>query len=208
MLWHLFKIIILLCLITNNSWSKEFIVQAKKYDIVEEDAMLYIKKKLMAMQNSGEIAKLQKKWQENSVKSAKRPKDATQIVKYRNKTNIRYYDPSIRVTNDLKNHEGKIFAKAGTIINPLARVGFYQPRLLFIDGDKKEHINFAHKLYQEKKDTKIILVRGNIIDIMKSKKIRLFFDQNGVLVKKFNLQYFPSLITRENDLLKITEIAL
>ena len=37
---------------------------------------------------------------------------------------------------------------------------------------------------------------------------RLFFDQNGVLTDKFNLQYFPSLIMREGNLLKITEIAL
>ena len=41
----------------------------------------------------------------------------------------------------------------------------------------------------------IILVRGNIIDLMKDKKIRFFFDQNGILTEKFNLEYFGLLIS-------------
>ena len=209
MLWHLFKIIILL-IFCNISYAKDFGSFVNSYDIAETDALEMIKNKLSKMQESGEIVKLQKKWKERAVKSANRPKDAADIIKTRSETFIRYYDPSITVTEDLKDHNGVIFAKKGMKINPFDKLPFdYQPTMIFIDGDDKNQVNYAVNLFnKQNSQLKIILIRGNIIDLMKEKKVRLFFDQNGVLTDKFNLQYFPSLIIREGNLLKITEIAL
>ena len=211
MSWHLFKIFqtTILIIFCNIAFAKDFGSAINFYDIAETDALEMIKNKLSKMEESGEIKKLQKKWQENAIKSANRPKDATDIVKTRSNTFIRYYDPSITVTEDLKDHNGIIFAKKGTKINPFDKLPFnYQPTMIFIDGDDKYQVNYAVNLYEQNNQLKIILVRGDIIDLMKEKKVRLFFDQNGVLTDKFNLQYFPSLIMREGNLLKITEIAL
>jgi conjugal transfer pilus assembly protein TraW len=212
MLWHLFKIIqiLILTVFCNSTFAKDFGSPVNSHDIAETDALEMIKNKLSQMEESGEIKKLQKKWQENAIKSANRPKDATDIIKTRSKTFIRYYDPSITVTDDLKDHNGLIFAKKGTKINPFDKLPFdYQPIMIFIDGDDKNQVNYAVNLFNKQdSQLKIILIRGNVIDLMKEKKVRLFFDQNGVLTDKFNLQYFPSLIMREGNLLKITEIAL
>ena len=211
MSWHLFKIFqtTILIIFCNIAFAKDFGSAINFYDIAETDALEMIKGKLSKMEESGEIKKLQKKWQENAIKSANRPKDATDIIKTRSKTFIRYHDPSITVTEDLKDHNGVIFAKKGMKINPFDKLPFdYQPTMIFIDGDDKDQINYAIDLHEQNNQLKIILVRGDIIDLMKDKKIRLFFDQNGVLTDKFNLQYFPSLIIREGNLLKITEIAL
>ncbi|MDB2550472.1 type-F conjugative transfer system protein TraW [Rickettsiales bacterium] len=211
MLLHLFRIfqIFILVILPNVTFAKDFGSVVNSYDISEKDALEMIKDKLSQMQESGKIKELQKKWQENSIKSANRPKDATNIIKKREKTFIRYYDPSITVTQDIKDHNGVIFAKKGTNINPFDKLPFnYQPIMIFIDGDDKDQINYAINLHEQNNQLKIILIRGNIINLIKDKKIRIFFDQNGSLTDKFNLQYFPSLITREGKLLKITELAL
>ncbi len=211
MLWHLFRIfqIFILVILPNVTFAKDFGSVVNSYDIVETDALEMIKDKLSQMQESGKIEELQKKWQENSIKSANRPKDATNIIKRREATFVRYYDPSITVTENLKDHNGIIFAKKGTRINPFDKLPFnYQPTMIFIDGDDEDQMNHAINLYEKNNQLKIILIRGNIIDLIKNKKIRLYFDQNGALTNKFNLQYFPSLITREGKLLKITELAL
>ncbi len=193
----------------NISYAKDFGSFVNSYDIAETDALEMIKNKLSKMQESGEIVKLQKKWKEQAVKSANRPKDATQVIKTRNETITRYYDPSIEVVSDLKDHNGVIFVKKGTKINPFDKLPFnYRPKMIFIDGDDKYQVSYATKLYQQDNQLKIILVRGNIIDLMKDKKIRFFFDQNGILTEKFNLEYFPSLVIREGKLLKIIELAL
>jgi len=211
MLWRLFKImqIFVLTIFCNITFAKDFGSVVNFYDIAETDALQMIKDKLSVMEKSGQLSKLQKKWQENAIKSANRPKDATDIIKTRSETFARYYDPSITVTDDLKDHDGVIFAKKGTKINPFDKLPFnYQPTMIFIDGDDEDQVNYAINLHEQNNQLKIILVRGDVVDLMKDKKIRLFFDQNAVLTDKFNLQYFPSLIMREGNLLKITEIAL
>ena len=211
MLWRLFKImqIFVLTIFCNITFAKDFGSVVNFYDIAETDALQMIKDKLSVMEKSGQLSKLQKKWQENAIKSANRPKDATDIIKTISETFARYYDPSITVTDDLKDHNGVIFAKKGTKINPFDKLPFnYQPTMIFIDGDDEDQVNYAININEQNNKLKIILVRGDVVDLMKDKKIRLFFDQNAVLTDKFNLQYFPSLIMRECNLLKITEIAL
>ena len=67
MLWHLFKIIILL-IFCNISYAKDFGSFVNSYDIAETDALEMIKNKLSKMQESGEIVKLQKKLQFHKLK--------------------------------------------------------------------------------------------------------------------------------------------
>jgi conjugal transfer pilus assembly protein TraW len=55
-------------------------------------------------------------------------------------------------------------------------------------------------------------VRGAVIDLMRSKKIRFYFDQNGVLTKKFSITHVPALVEQGEDVgkkvLMIREVAL
>ena len=43
---------------------------------------------------------------------------------------------------------------------------------------------------------------------MKSKKIRFYFDQNQILIKKFQIQALPALVEQQEKMLKIMEVVL
>ena len=51
----------------------------------------------------------------------------------------------------------------------------------------------------------IILTKGNIIDLMKSEKIRLYFDQGGFLVKTFGIEGLPAIVYQDGKVLKIRQ---
>ena len=54
----------------------------------------------------------------------------------------------------------------------------------------------------------LILTEGKIIDLMKTKKIRFYFDQNQILIKKFQIQALPALVEQQEKMLKIMEVVL
>ena len=75
-------------------------------------------------------------------------------------------------------------------------------KLIFIDGDKESHIEWALK--QSDGKSKIILLRGSVLDLMKQYKIRFYFDQNGAIIKKLNIQKIPAIVEQKEKLLLIT----
>lgn len=179
------------------------------FEVSEQDALGFIKQKLSGMEESGELAKLQQKWQDKAKSRVLRPKDSLTVLEYAEENTIKYYDPTIEVDQDIADHNGRVFAKKGTKVNPLKSIPSYNPKLLFIDGDNEDHIEFALKTINAKNpDHKIILVRGNIINLMKAHNRRIYFDQDGVMVKKFELEKFPTLIEREGNRLKVSEVVL
>jgi conjugal transfer pilus assembly protein TraW len=110
---------------------------------------------------------------------------------------------------DVVDHTGRVMHKKGTRINPLDYQEFTR-KLLFIDGDNKEHVNYAliqHKKFGE--DLKIVLVDGSPIELMKTHKmVRFYFDQQGYLTKTFGIKTAPSLVQKEGKLIKIEGIVL
>ncbi|NBU94215.1 MAG: type-F conjugative transfer system protein TraW, partial [Actinobacteria bacterium] len=60
----------------------------------------------------------------------------------------------------------------------------------------------------KKSKTKIILVRGRVIDLMRQKKVRLYFDQQGTLTTKFGIKAVPATVAQEGKMLKVMEVPL
>lgn len=193
----------------NIAQAKDLGVHGKLFAIAEENALSQIQNKLKAMEASGELAKLQQEWQDKSKESAYHPKQALPEINSADQYRVRYFDPSITVQRDLRDHRGVIFAKKGTKVNPFDKFPHYQKRLVFIDGDREEQVKFALIKHQEEPlQTKIILVKGSPIKLMEQKDVRFYFDQQGQLVRHFKLGYFPTYISREGNLLKIEEVVL
>jgi type-F conjugative transfer system protein TraW len=118
------------------------------------------------------------------------------------------YDPSVSLPHDLKDQNGKIFYKAHTKINPLEKI-ILTKSLIFINGLDQEQVKWALDKYQQRKGrVKIILTTGKIIDLMKAKKIRFYFDQNNFLIEKFDIKALPAIVEQEDKALKITEVAI
>jgi len=109
------------------------------------------------------------------------------------------------VPRDLIDHNGQVFVKEGTIINPLAIYSLTKP-MVFIDGDDQTAINWA--IQQNPSNTKIILTSGTPFKLRELYKRAFYFDQNGTLVKKFGITQIPARVSQTGDKLQVEEILL
>ena len=87
-----------------------------------------------------------------------------------------------------------MFARKGDVVNPLNTVPFVQT-LYFINGDDADQLAWMKRQVPETLMSKIILVRGSIPDTSAALDSRIYFDQNGVLSKRFGLTAVPARIT-------------
>ena len=174
------------------------------YPILEEDFLQFIQKRIQTMQENGEWKKIQNQMQERVKSHADRPEVLKDITKATVKKEWSF-DPSITLSHDLKDHEGRIFAKSGTTFNPLNMVPL-RNALLFINSDDEKQVQWAQlKNRQLNNQTKIILVKGSIINTEKLFHQKIYFDQEGRLTYHFHIEHAPAIVTQEGLLLKIVE---
>ncbi len=182
--------------------AKNFGVYGNTFTINETDLLEVISSKLQEL----DVEKWQKDFINRVQRSINRPSsiELPQAIESR----TFYYDPSIRLKHNYKDHKGFIFARRGQVINPLDYVVMSQD-LIFIDGDIEKQVSFAINYYNKHQTlAKIILVKGSALELILNKNIRVYFDQGGILVKRFNLKALPSIISQEGKLLKIEEVCL
>lgn len=121
----------------------------------------------------------------------------------------RAFDPSYTLDRDLADHNGTVFAKKGTIVNPFSLYRFNQT-LVFINADDEAQIKWAKSFKAETEERKMILIKGNIRDAEELLNEQIFFDQHGVLIKRFGIQQVPTVIDEypNKKLLRIREFAV
>lgn len=185
-----------------QSFAKDFGVNGTIYPIKEPDLALVFKNKLSQLEKSGKLAKIQKQWQDKTIAGTKRPKPVEGLHKA-TQTREFIYDPSVTVKQDIRDHQGNLIAAKGKRINPFNFRNLPQ-HLLFIDADDKNQLAWAKKKAKAH-SSMIILTNGGIVDLMKSEKIRLYFDQGGFLVKTFGIQAVPAIVYQEGKVMKIRE---
>lgn len=103
------------------------------------------------------------------------------------KCRVHFYDPTFEVSQDIRDHQGRLLHRKGTKVNPLHYRDFKQ-KWLFVDGEKP---------YTAGENTKVIFVTGNPLGV--------YFDQGGELVKKFGIQNVPALLEQVGDKIRIQE---
>lgn len=194
-----------------QSIARDYGQQGTVYPIVEQDFLKEIMAKLKVMEQNGKLAEFNNKVKKQMVDSVNKPKPVAGI------TNTKIakswlFDPAVHLNNDLADQNGRVFYKAGTKVNPLDHISLTRT-LIFIDGDDEMQVKWALrqdkiKKSQKNNKTKIILVKGAIIDLMKQTKIRLYFDQSGTLTKKFSIEHVPATIEQEGKKLRIKEVLL
>lgn len=200
-------LLVLLLLYSNNVLSKDFGVVGQTYPITEKDLLDEIYQKLEEAKNNGKIEEIQQKIRQDMINSVHNPRPVANIGTTK-QNNIRYFDPSITSSKDYADHQGNIFYKANTRINPLHYMNLSKV-LIFIDGSQEDQIRWALKQkHNRKHKAKIILVRGKIIELMRKTKERFYFDQSGRLTKRFGIRYVPSIIEQSGDKLRIKEVKL
>ena len=75
-----------------------------------------------------------------------------------------------------------------------------------IDGEKEEQIKWVKEHIQQGVLTKVILIKGSPLKVEKELGVPVYFDQFGVLSKKFGLKQVPALIYQEGLFLQVREV--
>ncbi|EPZ8357903.1 type-F conjugative transfer system protein TraW [Enterobacter hormaechei] len=167
------------------------------YPIAEQDMLTTINTRLQAMKDSGELDTQQEAYKKQVIEKSLRP-DPVEGLTLARENRTHYINPSMTVAEDLADHQGRVFAHKGDVVNPLDTVPFNQT-LYFIDGDNPDHLAWVKR---QKPDTvvyRVILVNGDIREATQALGERIFFDQKGTMSRRFELTAVPARVTLGED---------
>ena len=173
---------------------------------VEEPSILdAIQDRLGAMERNGEFELLRQEMEETTRAYVDRPRPVTGL---RKATEDRTYDVdlSITVERDLPDHEGRVFAKAGDVINPLD-YSMFQKRIVLLDGDDPAQVEWALAFGNEI-DTLLVLTNGAPLDLTREHGRRFYFDQDGVITARFGVEALPAQIVRGDGVMRVMEVTV
>ncbi|MGB0906887.1 MAG: type-F conjugative transfer system protein TraW [Maricaulaceae bacterium] len=203
--------IYILCLVTSLTTlspecnAKDFGTHGSVFEITETPIFEMIRKKLAALEEAGEVDKLNEQLKQNVIKGVEAPPSVPGLMEVSEPSEF-VFDPSITVARDIDDGGGNLIAQAGTVINPLDHVSLGDP-LLFIMGDKPAHVSLARRLREERGGKlKVIFVSGRPLQAMRDNGFRVFFDQGGAMVSRFQISRVPALVDQEGKQLIIKEV--
>lgn len=176
------------------------------FEISETDILSVIADRLRAAEREGRIDALNQEFERRVRERVERPKPTP--LPFTVEPRSWLFDPSIRVDRDYSDHRGRVFARQGDRINPLERLPGFDRVMLFVDGDDRRQVDWAVEEMRRVGEhrARIVLVNGAPLELMRSRRVKLYFDQEGLLVSHFKLQQTPARIQREGDKLRIEEL--
>lgn len=175
------------------------------YPIAEQSILAFIHARLAEKQRTGELTILEEKIRDRNTEAVRNPPPVPGIARTETARTF-YYDPSFVLDRNVQDAEGRVLFPAGTRKNPLEVVSLSR-HLLFFDARDEKQVARAQALiahYQGK--VKPILVGGSYLDLMKRWKTQVFYDQQGILTKRFGIRQVPAIVSQEGARLRIDEI--
>ncbi|EJJ49343.1 conjugal transfer pilus assembly protein TraW, partial [Klebsiella pneumoniae subsp. pneumoniae KPNIH7] len=150
------------CLLSPLTQAADLGTWGDLWPVREQDMLQLITQRLQSLQSSGQWDQTMDAFKQRVIENSQRPAPV-EGIKRAEKYEQRWFDPSIRLTEDLKDNEGRVFARKGDVVNPLKTVPFVQT-LYFINGDDADQLAWMKRQVPETLMSKIILVRGSIPD--------------------------------------------
>lgn len=189
--------LLLILLFPGSVLAKDLGTWGELHPIAEQDMLTTIQNRLKVMEDSGEMAREQEAFKQRVIANTLRPKPVEGLTLAQENT-THYIDPSLTVSEDLKDHEGRIFARKGQVVNPLDTVPFTDT-LYFIDADNPEQLAWMKAQKPGTLTYRVILVNGDVREATKALDTRIYFDQDGTLSLKFALKAIPARVTLAED---------
>ena len=181
--------------------AKDLGVRGATWPVAEPDLLAQIEARLLGMQRSGELARLQEEVRARARRQLEEPDPVPGVAPAKSER-TRLFDPSIVVEREIRTPDGTLIAAAGTRVNPLARMTLARD-LLFVDGRREAEIAWA---LEHAKPAKIVLLAGRPLDLMRQHRRPFFFDTGGRLAARFGLRFTPALVEQAGPHMRITEI--
>lgn len=195
---------LLLLTLSAGSGAKDLGTWGNVFEPAEQDMLTFIQNRLKGMEQTGELDRLREEATARVKQHAVRPTPVdglSKATKYRSFA----WDPTFTVGETITDMKGNVIARKGDTVNPLDRIPFSQV-LVFIDGDDKAQLTWARQQLTGQTDVKVILVNGNIKETSDTLNERIWFDQAGVLTRKFGFEHIPVRISRDGRVMKVEEI--
>lgn len=174
---------------------RDFGTVGTTFPIQEQNLLEYLRERLLCA-NKEELGR----FYQEQAKRVQEPKMLNLSEAQSNR--VFFYDPTITVWDDVKDHEGNVIVKRGEKYNPLDH-STLSNELLFFDATKTTHIEWA-----QAHSGMWILVKGKPIQLEEEEGVPVYFDQFGYLTKKFGIQAVPARVSQQGKLLRIEEIAM
>lgn len=183
--------------------AKDHGVHGATVAITERSLLEVIQTKLQHLSATGQLETLQKDIQKKVSEKAQNPTRAKGIHKTTTPRRS-YFDPTLTVDHDLKDHRGNLIHPKGTRINPLETLSWGEP-LVFLDGEDESQVTWVLKHHPK---AKFVLISGKPLELSKQHQKRFYFDQGGALIKKFKIQQVPARVSQDGKRLLIEEIEI
>jgi conjugal transfer pilus assembly protein TraW len=185
----------------NSRPTKDYGVRGHTFVIKERSLLQVIQERLQIALQNGKIELLQKQFQEKVKQKISNPVAVSGIQKA-TITRQFYFDPSYTQVEDVKDASGNIIVNKGTTVNPLHYVS-WGSALVFIDGEDESQLTWGLK-----QQGKLILVKGAPLKLQEKLRRAVYFDQAGILTRKFGITQVPAKVSQEGMQLKIEEVVL
>ena len=190
---------------TPGASAKDLGVRGATWPVAEPDLLEDIEARLLDMQQSGELARLQEEARSRARRTLEQPDPVPGTAPAKTER-TRLFDPAITVAQDIRTPDGVLIAAAGTRIDPLTRLPLTRD-LVFIDGRREAEIAWALARDRETgRPVKIVLLAGRPLDLMRRYRRAFFFDTGGRLAARFGIAATPTLIEQDGARLRLTEI--
>lgn len=183
--------------------AKDLGVRGETWAIAEPDLLDVIEARLLELEHSGSLAKLENAARVRARARIEVPEPVPGIAPA-TAHRTRVLDPSIEIDRDIRLPDGTLLAAAGTRVNPLAHTPLSRD-LLFIDGRRTAEVSWA---LAHTAPSRIVLLAGRPLDLTRRHGRPFFFDQGGRLAARFGLAATPVLIEQDGQQLRVTEIPL
>ncbi|WP_284620621.1 type-F conjugative transfer system protein TraW [Aquabacterium humicola] len=175
------------------------------YPIAEPHLLEMIQQRLRDKERSGELQRLMEAARSRGAAAVRRP-PAVPGLKPTQAPRTYYLDPTFTLDRNIVDAQGRLMFAAGTRKNPLEIVSLSR-RLLFFDGRDVRQVERARQLTLEPgSKVKLILTGGSYLDLMKAWKVPVYFDQHGLLVRRFGIRQVPAIVSQEGLRLRIDEV--
>lgn len=197
MAYILIKILIVSNLLIFSLTAKDLGVYGHTFPVIEKSLLQYIKDKFQGF-SENEIDLINKRIQSEYVSKIANPLSVglPETETYR----CFFYDPTIYASKTIIDKKGTIIVPKGKRYNPLDTINLSED-LLFFDGKNQKHIEWA-----QKNKGKWILTNGSPIDLEKSLKRPVYYDQMGKITLQMGIKSIPAKVSQLGSKLKVEEI--
>ena len=194
-------------LLTANGVAKDLGHYGPSKEIVEQTPIVLFEQRAKEMQQDGTWDKIQQQMITKAKERVLRPKPVEGLVKTEVPREY-FVDRTVVLDEDIVDYDGNVLFAKGHRVNPL-EFQVSHKSLLFIDGDDESQVTWALKEMKKRHGlAKITLINGAPQTLSNQYQVRFYFDQGGSLVREFEIEQVPAMVSQKGTKLLVQEIKL